>query len=196
MRKTRTRAEQKEVTRARLLEVASRLFTQHGYDGTSIGMVCQKARVTHGALYHHFPSKLELFEAVLARVMQEVVEAIHERTRGVSGWAKLEAACDVYLERCSDPTVLAVLLRDGPRVVPEDRFNQIDRDANEPLVVGLLQGAIDEGVLEPLPVALFARLLGAAFAQAGSAILESGGSDTTRRDARALLLKWLGATRT
>ncbi len=196
MRKPRSRAEQKEVTRARLLEVATRLFTQHGYDATSIGMVCQKARVTHGALYHHFPSKLELFEAVLAEVMQGIVTAIHERTSGTSGWAKIEAACDVYLERCSDPTVLAVVFRDGPRVVPEDRFDEIDRAANEPLVVGLLQSAIDEAVLEPFPVVLFARLLGAAFAQAGSAILESGGSETTRREARDLLLKWLGALRT
>jgi AcrR family transcriptional regulator len=196
MRKPRTRAEQKEATRARLLDVASQLFTQHGYDGTSVGLVCRKARVTHGALYHHFPGKLELFEAVLERVMREIVRAIDERTRELSGWAKIEAACDVYLEQCSDPTVLAVLLRDGPRVVPEEHFNRMDREANEPLVTGLLQGAVNEKVLEPVPVVLFARLLGAAFAEAGNAILESGGSVATRRDARALLLKWLGALRT
>jgi hypothetical protein len=72
----------------------------------------------------------------------------------------------------------------------------MDREANEPLVTGLLQGAVNEKVLEPVPVVLFARLLGAAFAEAGNAILESGGSVATRRDARALLLKWLGALRT
>ena len=196
MRKTRTRVEQKEATRARLLEVATRLFTQHGFDGTSVGMVCQKARVTHGALYHHFPGKLELFEAVLERVMREIVQAIEQRTRDRSGWAKLEAACDVYLEQCADPTVLAVVFRDGPRVVPEPRFEQMDREANEPLVTGLLQGAIDQRVLEPVPVELFARLLGAAFAEAGSAILESGASEATRAEARSLLLRWLAALRT
>jgi AcrR family transcriptional regulator len=194
-RRARTRAEQKESTRARLLVVARQLFTEHGYEDTSIAIVCRRARVTHGALYHHFPGKLELFEAVLEDVTREIVVEIHERLGGVSGWARLETAADVYLEKCADPTVIAVLLRDGPRVVSQSRFDQIDHDANEPLVTGLLAEAVSEGVLCPMPVQLFARMLGAAFAEAGSAIAESPNKDETRRTVRALLLTWLEAFR-
>jgi AcrR family transcriptional regulator len=195
MSKLRTRTEQKDATRARLLSVARQAFTQHGYADTSIGMVCRRARVTHGALYHHFPGKQELFEAVLAEVLGELVTAIAAGVEGRSGWERLVAACDVYLDRCSDPTVIAVLLRDAPRALPPPRFAELDRSANEPLVVGLLEQAMGEGVLRRAPVLLLARLLGAAFAEAGTAIAESETPHDTRAAVRHLLLEWLGALR-
>lgn len=91
--------------------------------------------------------------------------------------------------------MLAVLLRDGPRVVTQSRFNQLDHDANEPLLTGLLETAIDEGAISPVPVHLFARMLGAAFAEAGSAVAESANKEETRRLVRGLLMTWLGAFR-
>jgi AcrR family transcriptional regulator len=195
MSRLRTRAEQKEATRARLLSVARQAFTQHGYVETSIGLVCRRARVTHGALYHHFPGKQELFEAVLMDVMQGIVAAIATAIEGRIGWDRMVAASDTYLDLCSDPTVIAVLLRDAPRVLPQPRFSELDRDANEPLVVALLEQAMREGVLRQAPLALLARLLGAAFAEAGMAIAESTEPAKTRAAVRELMLQWLGALR-
>src|SRR5688572_4226644 len=108
MSRQRSRTEQKDATRARLLSVARRAFTQQGYGKTSIGTVCRRARVTHGALYHHFSGKQELFEAVLAEVLSDLVRAIAAAVEGRSGWQRLVAACDAYLDQCSDPTVIAV----------------------------------------------------------------------------------------
>jgi len=195
MKRPRTRAEQKEATREKLLQIARRLFTEHGFDGTSIALVTSRARVTHGALYHHFPGKLELFEAVLHDVVRDLISTIREATEPVSGWARIERACDVYLDCCSDPTVRVVFLRDGPRVVPPERFLEIDRAASEPLVTGLIERAIAEGVLRPAPVLLVARMLGAAFAEAGSAIAEADEPDRTRAEAREVLLAWLASLR-
>jgi AcrR family transcriptional regulator len=195
MSRLRSRAEQKDATRLRLLSVARRAFTQHGYGGTSIGMVCRRARVTHGALYHHFAGKQELFEAVLADVLNDLVGAIAAAVEGRSGWDRLVAACDAYLDQCSEPTVIAVLLRDAPRVLPKERFAELDRSANEPLVVGLLEQAMREGVLRAVPVVLLSRLLGAAFAEAGTAIAESEAHADTRAAVRLLLLDWLSALR-
>jgi AcrR family transcriptional regulator len=195
MSRLRSRAEQKDATRARLLSVARRAFTQQGYDATSIGTVCRRARVTHGALYHHFPGKRELFEAVLAEVLNDLVRAIAAAVEGRSGWDRLVAACDAYLDQCSDPTVIAVLLRDAPRVLPRERFAELDRSASEPLVVGLLEQAMREGVVRAAPVVLLSRLLGAAFAEAGTAIAESEAPADTRAAVRRLLLDWLGALR-
>jgi AcrR family transcriptional regulator len=187
--------QQKDATRARLLSVARRAFTEQGYGATSIGRVCRRARVTHGALYHHFPGKQELFEAVLAEVLSDLVRAIAAAVEGLGGWERLVAACDVYLDQCSDPTVIAVLLRDAPRVLPRERFAELDRNANDPLVVGLLEQAMREGVLRAAPVVLLSRLLGAAFAEAGTAIAESEVPANTRAAVRQLLLDWLGALR-
>lgn len=195
MSRLRTRAEQKDATYARLLSVARQAFTQRGYDGTSIAAVCRRARVTHGALYHHFGGKQELFEAVLRDVLQGIVAAIRVAVADQVGWPRLLAACDVYLDQCSDPTVIAVLLRDAPRVLPQPRFSELDREANEPLVVMLLEQAMCEGVLRRVSTALLARLLGAAFAEAGAAIAESDAPAETRGAARELLVSWLDALR-
>src|SRR5260370_41175453 len=55
-------------TRARVVEVATRLFAEHGYDGTSIEAVQAGSGGSRGSLYHHFPGKEALFWAVLEEV--------------------------------------------------------------------------------------------------------------------------------
>lgn len=57
--------ERSEETRARLLEAASRLFSQYGYDATSVADLSLAAGVSKGAFYHHFSSKQAIFIALL-----------------------------------------------------------------------------------------------------------------------------------
>jgi len=52
-------------TRETILDVALSLFSQHGYDSTSVAEICQQAQVSKGAFYHHFSSKQELFLALM-----------------------------------------------------------------------------------------------------------------------------------
>lgn len=60
-----TRAQQQERTRRRLLEVAGELFTDQGYQATSLEQITEKARLTKGAVYSNFSSKADLALAVL-----------------------------------------------------------------------------------------------------------------------------------
>jgi AcrR family transcriptional regulator len=59
------RAAQGRATRSRLIDVATRLFTEQGYEGMSIEDVLSAAGVSRVALYHHFAGKEALFEASL-----------------------------------------------------------------------------------------------------------------------------------
>jgi TetR/AcrR family transcriptional regulator, acrAB operon repressor len=61
MRKTK---EEAEVTRQKLLDAAQRVFSQKGYADTRLEDVAQEARVTRGAIYHHFGGKVELYDAL------------------------------------------------------------------------------------------------------------------------------------
>lgn len=54
-----------EETRLRLLEAATSLFSQQGYDATGVAEICARAGVSKGAFYHHFESKQALFLALL-----------------------------------------------------------------------------------------------------------------------------------
>jgi AcrR family transcriptional regulator len=52
--------------RALLLEHATRLFGEHGYDALSMAQIAREARISKALLYHYFPSKRSIFEATLA----------------------------------------------------------------------------------------------------------------------------------
>jgi AcrR family transcriptional regulator len=42
------------------------LFSKNGYDATGVAEICKRAKVSKGAFYYHFPSKQDLFLALLA----------------------------------------------------------------------------------------------------------------------------------
>jgi len=59
-------------THQTLLETSLDLFSQKGYDATSVAEICHKARVSKGAFYHHFPSKQDLFLALMSDWLEQV----------------------------------------------------------------------------------------------------------------------------
>lgn len=50
-----------EETKRRIVDKAKQLFVQRGYGAVTMNEVCEAAGVSKGSLYHHFPSKDELF---------------------------------------------------------------------------------------------------------------------------------------
>ena len=63
-------------TRDRILDAASRLFGERGFDGTAVAEVLALAGVRSGSLYHFFASKEALAEAVVARCADRLREAL------------------------------------------------------------------------------------------------------------------------
>ncbi|HAN25040.1 MAG: TetR/AcrR family transcriptional regulator [Microbacterium sp.] len=72
----------RENTRARLVEAASEVFAEVGFDGASVEAICERAGFTRGAFYSNFESKEDLFfelarqvsDTKLARVADRVSE--------------------------------------------------------------------------------------------------------------------------
>lgn len=56
-------------TREKLLNIATRLFTERGFAGTSIRMITKEAGVPVALVNYHFGSKQGLMEAVFARAL-------------------------------------------------------------------------------------------------------------------------------
>jgi AcrR family transcriptional regulator len=65
---------QNDERRALLLERATQLFGEHGYDGLSMAQLAREAKISKALLYHYFPSKRRLFEAALAAGAAELRE--------------------------------------------------------------------------------------------------------------------------
>jgi AcrR family transcriptional regulator len=58
-------------TRERLLEAAAIVFLKHGYFGASLEEVRLIAGVSNGSLYHHFPTKARLADALYVAILMD-----------------------------------------------------------------------------------------------------------------------------
>lgn len=105
------RQEHTEQTRLALISAATRLFTEHGYDSTSIDELAGAARVTRGALYHHFSGKQDIFGAVRDAVDAAVVDRVRAAAAGPgSAQDRMGRVLDVYFEASRDPAYRAIVL--------------------------------------------------------------------------------------
>ncbi len=62
---TSARAAQAERTRQQILETATRLFTELGYDATSLQMIADEMGLTKAAVYYHFRAKGDILHAAM-----------------------------------------------------------------------------------------------------------------------------------
>lgn len=61
-----------------LVDAAVRLFSELGYDGTSMDDIAQAAGLTKGALYHHVSGKQELLDRALTRALNALFAVLDE----------------------------------------------------------------------------------------------------------------------
>jgi AcrR family transcriptional regulator len=95
-------------TRARLLDAAMELIGEGGYGSASVVAIAERAGVSAGALYRHFPSKIDLFSELFREVAERELEAM--QTAG--------AESGTYLERLD-----AVLTTYATRALESPRLN-------------------------------------------------------------------------
>ncbi|HEX2250131.1 MAG TPA: TetR/AcrR family transcriptional regulator [Gemmatimonadales bacterium] len=70
-KKPARRRRQPDVTRERLLQAAFEEIYRRGYQAASLDTILHKAGVTKGALYHHFPDKAALGQAVVDDIVSK-----------------------------------------------------------------------------------------------------------------------------
>ncbi|WP_204352653.1 TetR/AcrR family transcriptional regulator [Salinicola halophilus] len=74
----RRRAPKGEMRRALLLDAATTIFARDGYAAASMRDVAEIAGITSVGLLHHFPNKVSLLQALLARRDRRVTEKFSE----------------------------------------------------------------------------------------------------------------------
>lgn len=116
-----------EATRQRLIAVARALFGERGYENTSIEEVLATSGVARGALYHHFQSKADLFDAVAETVFAEVASLTNDAARnGATPLERLRAGAHAWLEMACAHAVQQIVLLDSPKVLGWARWRALD----------------------------------------------------------------------
>ena len=140
-RKTSRRQDYSSSTKRALLDNAQELFAAHGYAGTSLDEVVAAARVTKGALYHHFPSKLALFESVFDRLQDGTTREIQKRIDAEADpWDRARVGLRAFLDVCQEPHFRRICLQEAPAALGHERWAEAERASS----LGLVQATVDD----------------------------------------------------
>lgn len=186
------RAEQVRQTRAALVTAGRLLFGRDGFAATSVEDLASQARVTTGALYHHFPNKLTLFETVFETVHGELLDAAERAAASASD--ELESlACgfQAYLDQLLEPDVQRILIIDAPAVLGLARFTELDERYAYAMIEEALRSATAAGQLAVQDPQTVTRLLLGAIVRGGTLIASSAEPDRTRDAVAAALRRML-----
>lgn len=108
-------------TRNRILQAARELFSERGFDATSVRMIANRAGVSDPAVHYYFPSKYDLFRALMVQpdyrtppVAQSVDEAVDVLSAMFDWWAENAPLVRILTQQQlrGDPEALEYL-RDG-----------------------------------------------------------------------------------
>lgn len=140
-RKSTRRQDYSSSTKRALLDNAAALFTDHGYAGTSLDEVVAAARVTKGALYHHFPSKLALFESVFDRVQDSTTLEVQKAIDASKDpWERAQIGLDKFLEVCREPRFRRICIQEGPVALGHERWHEAEKASS----LGIVQRTVDD----------------------------------------------------
>lgn len=151
-RRTR-REEYSDTTRQALVDSAIELFTERGYAGTSLDEVAASARVTKGALYHHFTGKAAVFRAAFDEVEDVVVARMAAIVAaGSSPWEMAMDGLRGYLRVCLEPRYQRIVLREGPAVLGPHEWRACEARHTHGILREVLQALMANGDIEEMPL--------------------------------------------
>ena len=167
-------------TKRALVDVAQELFTEHGYAATSLDAIVAGARVTKGALYHHFSGKQALFEAVFDRVETDGAQAIQASLKGHRDpWEKALAGLRAFLDVVRQPSYSRIVIQEGPSVLGYERFREQEERSTFAYVLDIVRAVLNAGEweLDAQMEHTFARIFFGAMSSSGADVSTSEDSE-------------------
>jgi AcrR family transcriptional regulator len=198
-------------TRQSLVETARRLFTSQGYAATGTEEIVAGARVTRGALYHHFRDKTDLFRAVMEQVAREVAEQLIEAELGrradtpgpadagsaeagpADAWDEVRDGLRAFLDLCVvTDDFQRIVLVEGPAVLGHEAWDDLVAQYGSNLLGQWLTRAMEEGRIESVPVQPLTRLLIAMISESSLYIARAEDRPAARAEMGQVIDRLLG----
>jgi AcrR family transcriptional regulator len=184
-------------TREALVDAALALFTERGYARVGTEEIVARAKVTRGALYHHFTDKRDLFRAVFERVEGDLMKRIGATMEVADDrWELMVTGMKAFLDACEEPAVKQISLTDAPAVLGWEEWREIDNRHGLGLTRAALQGAVDSGDIRPIAVDPMAHLFVAALSEAAFVIAHADHPRKARAEVEEALVQLVSGLRT
>lgn len=138
-----------------LLDHAARLFSERGFAGTSLQDIADAMGVSRPSIYTYVRNKEELLAELVHDVLDptvRVLEEAHARTDASAEERLADAVRGMVVHNCRNTRRFRLLDRSEPHLSPELAAQHRDsRRRVLALLVGLVDDAVDEGAVRPLP---------------------------------------------
>jgi AcrR family transcriptional regulator len=184
------RAEYAALTRAALLDAAAEHFAEKGFDVTSIDDIAAAARVSKGAVYHHFPDKRAIFDEVFQVSQGEVLAHVRENLAAAVGngkdqppWLVAVTAVQGFLDSYVADARKRSLLRQSAGVLGVQRCREIDDELALPLVLGLLEELKARGELQDVSITMAATVIFGTVCEAATSLVLADDCEQAGREA-------------
>jgi len=152
-------------TRDRLVDAARSLLEEGGYAAASVQAIADRAGVSAGALYRHYPSKAELFVEVFRDAARRDLAAVDDAAADGSCIERLEAAVAAHATRALHHRRLAWALVYEPVDPLVDAERLVYRRTYARHMAGLLRQGVASGEIPEQNVELSAAALVGAIAE-------------------------------
>jgi AcrR family transcriptional regulator len=187
---TRTRqVERSEATRAALVTAARDLFSEKGFGDTATEDIVAAAGVTRGALYHHFRDKTDLFRAVYEDIEYEMKDRLEGAMDKGDIIEAIASGISAYLKECRNPVLQQIMFNDAPSVLGWEACVEIGDRHGRGVIRAGLQRAMDEGLIDPVPVDLVVQMIRGALMEAGQYVARTANVDI--EEVEATVFKFL-----
>ena len=183
-------------TREALIDAALDLFTERGYAEVGTEEIVSRAKVTRGALYHHFADKRDLFRAVFERVEADLMERIGATMEGADDpYELMVSGMRAFLDACEEPAVKQISLTDAPAVLGWSEWREIDNRHGLGLTRAALDGAVEAGLIRPIATEPMAHLFVAALSEAAFVVAHAEKPRKARAEVEEALLQLVDGLR-
>jgi AcrR family transcriptional regulator len=171
VRKAGRRQEYSASTKRALVDAALERFAAQGYAGTSLDEIVAAARVTKGALYHHFKGKQDLFEAAFMDVEEQATERIGGAISAIRDpWEKALTGLREFLAITRTEAYRRIVIQDGPAVLGYERYREREESSTFGLVQDIVASLLSDYDVAEATVGAFTRLFFGAMSATGSAV--------------------------
>jgi len=69
----------------KILSVSAKLFTEKGYDKTSMQEIVEESGMSKGAIFHHFNSKEDILYSVISKQFEKIEQEVYEQIAKMQG---------------------------------------------------------------------------------------------------------------
>ena len=178
-RRGRPPASDSAVTRERILQAAQKVFAESGYEAATFQAIALEIGLTRPAINNYFSSKSALYGAVVCRVSNAVLDAIHNASDAVTLCDQLVTFIRVAIRgEGTDPSLSGFLVQSA---IDVDHLPSGDSEAAaliERFVRAAVGAAVQRGEIRQRPEGLTDLLMGMIWGMA----FQSGRGDDTRAD--------------